>query len=85
MPVYKSPPLLQCIKDRQSVLDEDPRLRAATRRLEKKDRSFIALNSSGSFKAQRGPSLTWPADSEICQGLTAFVMYQVRTKGTDVC
>lgn len=85
MPASKSSLHLQSIKDRQSMLDEDPSLRAATRRVEKKDWSLIARNSSGSSKPQQRPSLTWPADSEICQGLTAFVMYQVSSKHTDDC
>lgn len=85
MPASKSSLHLQSIKDRQSALDEDPSLRAATRRVEKKDWSLIARNSSGSSKPQQRPSLTWPADSEICQGLTAFVMYQVSSKHTDGC
>lgn len=85
MPASKSSLHLQSIKDRQSVLDEDPSLRAATRRVEKKVWSLIARNSSGSSKPQQRPSLTWPADSEICQGLTAFVMYQVSSKHTDDC
>lgn len=85
MPASKSSLHLQSIKDRQSVLDEDHSLRAATQRVEKKDWSLIARNSSGSSKPQQRPSLTWPADSEICQGLTAFVMYQVSSKHTDDC
>lgn len=77
MPASKSSLRSPSIKDRQSVLHVDPRLR--TGRVEKKDGRFITRNSSGSFKPQQRPSLTWPADSGICQGIAAFVIHQVMT------